>query len=102
MNCEKEFEEFVEMVFQSRPERGPKLRAESPRPPKHHRDAPFYLWQKTSSPQFFKTLKVGDVALDLNDYFSLAYSDLAVMRIGMSGSASFQRAKKSWYAARVH
>ena len=28
-------------------------------------------------------------------YFSLAYSDFAAMRIGMSGSASFQRAKKS-------
>ena len=29
-------------------------------------------------------------------YFSLAYSALAAWRMGMSGSASFQRAKKSW------
>lgn len=29
-------------------------------------------------------------------YLSLAYSDLATMRMGTSGSASFQRAKKSW------
>ena len=29
------------------------------------------------------------------DYFSFAYSAFAAMRIGMSGSASFQRAKKS-------
>ena len=31
----------------------------------------------------------------LRNYFSFAYSALAVMRTGMSGSASFQRAKKS-------
>jgi hypothetical protein len=35
------------------------------------------------------------------NYFSLAYSDLAAMRTGMSGSASFQSVKKSWYAARA-
>jgi hypothetical protein len=29
-------------------------------------------------------------------YFSLAYSDLASRRMGMSGSASFHSAKKSW------
>ena len=29
---------------------------------------------------------------------SFAYSALASFRMGMSGSASFQRAKKSWYA----
>jgi hypothetical protein len=29
-------------------------------------------------------------------HFSFAYSVLASFRIGMSGSASFQRAKKSW------
>jgi hypothetical protein len=32
---------------------------------------------------------------------SFAYSALASFRMGMSGSASFQRAKKSWYAARL-
>ncbi len=32
------------------------------------------------------------------DHFSLAYSDFAAMRMGMSGSASLQRTKKSWYA----
>ena len=31
-------------------------------------------------------------------YFNLAYSALACRRIGKSESASFQRAKKSWYA----
>jgi hypothetical protein len=30
------------------------------------------------------------------DYFSFAYSALASFRMGMSESASFQRAKKSW------
>jgi len=34
-------------------------------------------------------------------YFSSAYSALACFRMGTSGSASFQRAKKSWYAARA-
>jgi hypothetical protein len=29
-------------------------------------------------------------------YFSFSYSALAAFRIGMSGSASFQRARKSW------
>jgi len=29
-------------------------------------------------------------------YFSFSYSALASFRMGMSGSASFQRAKKSW------
>src|ERR1700687_6211222 len=29
-------------------------------------------------------------------YWSLAYSDLAASRMGMSGSASFQRVRKSW------
>ena len=32
-------------------------------------------------------------------YCSFAYSTLACFRMGMSGSASFQRARKSWYAA---
>ena len=32
-------------------------------------------------------------------YSSFAYSALACFRMGMSGSASFQRVKKSWYAA---
>jgi hypothetical protein len=32
---------------------------------------------------------------------NFAYSALASFRIGMSGSASFHRAKKSWYAVRV-
>jgi len=32
-------------------------------------------------------------------YCSFAYSALASFRMGMSGSASFQRVKKSWYAA---
>jgi hypothetical protein len=31
-------------------------------------------------------------------YFSFAYSAFASFRMGMLGSASFQRAKKSWYA----
>ena len=31
-------------------------------------------------------------------YCNFAYSALASFRMGMSGSASFQRAKKSWYA----
>ena len=31
-------------------------------------------------------------------YCSLAYSALACLRIGMSGSASFQSVKKVWYA----
>jgi hypothetical protein len=33
-----------------------------------------------------------------NFHCSFAYSALASFKIGMSGSASFQRAKKSWYA----
>jgi len=33
---------------------------------------------------------------NLARYFSCAYSTLACFRMGMSGSASFQRAKKSW------
>src|SRR5215469_12408498 len=32
-------------------------------------------------------------------YLRLAYSVLACCRMGMSGSASFQRVRKSWYAA---
>src|ERR1700693_6579857 len=43
----------------------------------------------------------GLVGSDLRHYFSFAYSALASFRMGMSGSASFQRAKKSWYAARA-
>jgi hypothetical protein len=35
------------------------------------------------------------------DYCSFAYSALACSRMGMSGSASFQRVRKSWYAARA-
>jgi len=35
------------------------------------------------------------------DYFSFAYSALASFRMGMSGSASFQIVRKSWYAARA-
>jgi hypothetical protein len=31
-----------------------------------------------------------------SSYWSLAYSALASLRIGRSGSASFHRAKKSW------
>jgi hypothetical protein len=34
----------------------------------------------------------------LFSYFNFAYSALACFRIGMSGSASFHSAKKSWYA----
>src|SRR5580692_12218895 len=34
-------------------------------------------------------------------YCSLANSALACLRIGMSGSASFHNARKSWYAARA-
>lgn len=34
-------------------------------------------------------------------YFSFSYSAWAVLRIGTSGSASFQAAKKSWYAVRA-
>jgi hypothetical protein len=30
-----------------------------------------------------------------DSYFSFAYSDLAAIRMGMSGSASFQRVRKS-------
>jgi hypothetical protein len=33
------------------------------------------------------------------NYCSFAYSALASCRMGMSGSASFHRVKKSWYAA---
>ena len=36
------------------------------------------------------------VGSDLRPYCSFAYSALACFRMGMSGSASFQRAKKSW------
>jgi len=32
-------------------------------------------------------------------YCSFAYSALACFRMGMSGSASFQSVRKSWYAA---
>ena len=32
-------------------------------------------------------------------YLSFAYSDLAAIKMGISGSASFQDAKKAWYAA---
>ena len=35
------------------------------------------------------------------NYFSFAYSALAAMKIGMSGSASFHSVRKSWYAARA-
>ena len=35
----------------------------------------------------------------LSAYGSFAYSAFACFRMGMSGSASFQRVKKSWYAA---
>ena len=42
----------------------------------------------------------GHIAPDIC-YFSFAYSALACCRMGMSGSASFQRARKSWYAVRV-
>ncbi len=35
-------------------------------------------------------------ALFASDYFSFAYSALACFRIGMSGSAFFHSAKKSW------
>jgi hypothetical protein len=41
-------------------------------------------------------LEDGLVGSDLRPYFSFAYSALASFRTGMSGSASFQRAKKSW------
>jgi hypothetical protein len=34
-------------------------------------------------------------------YCSFAYSALASFRIGMSGSASFQSVRKSWYAAQL-
>jgi hypothetical protein len=34
-------------------------------------------------------------------YCSFAYSALACFRMGMSGSASFQRVKNSWYALRA-
>src|SRR5580692_1018254 len=35
-----------------------------------------------------------------SDYCNFAYSDLACVRMGTSGSASFQRVRKSLYAAR--
>src|SRR6266581_9108651 len=35
---------------------------------------------------------------DPPNYCSFAYSALASFRMGMSGSASFQRVRKSWYA----
>jgi hypothetical protein len=34
-------------------------------------------------------------------YFSFSYSALASFRMGMLGSASFQRARKSWQAVRA-
>src|SRR5207253_7564281 len=34
-------------------------------------------------------------------YCSFAHSALACLRMGMSGSASFQSVRKSWYAARA-
>ena len=37
--------------------------------------------------------------LEPTSYCSFAYYTLASFRTGISGSASFQRAKKSWYAA---
>jgi len=49
----------------------------------------------------YNTPSVGKVKRDfsLQPYCSLAYSALACFRMmGMSGSASFQRVKKSWYA----
>jgi prepilin-type N-terminal cleavage/methylation domain-containing protein len=36
-----------------------------------------------------------------NSYCSFAYSALACFRMGISGSASFQSDRKSWYAARA-
>jgi hypothetical protein len=36
------------------------------------------------------------LSLEHRDYCSFAYSALASFRMGMSGSASFQSAKKSW------
>ena len=36
-----------------------------------------------------------DQAAHLGDYFSFAYSNLAAIRTGMSGSASFHSARKS-------
>ena len=35
------------------------------------------------------------------NYFNFAYSALAAISMGMSGSASFQSVRKSWYAARA-
>src|SRR5215467_11601533 len=41
---------------------------------------------------------IATALLKMERYCSLAYSALASFRMGMSGSASFQRARKSWYA----
>ena len=37
----------------------------------------------------------------VRSHLSFSYSSWACFRMGMSGSASFQRARKSWYAARA-
>ena len=42
------------------------------------------------------TAAIGSGCWSLRDYCSFAYSALAVFRIGMSGSASFHSARKSW------
>jgi hypothetical protein len=43
---------------------------------------------------------VEDSNTSIADYCSFAYSALACLRMGTSGSASFHRLKKSWYAMR--
>ena len=40
--------------------------------------------------------RAADITIDLFGYRSFAYSALASFRMGTSGSASFQSAKKSW------
>src|SRR6266513_3184277 len=39
-----------------------------------------------------------DALFSTVDYCNFAYSALACFKMGMSGSASFQRVKKYWYA----
>jgi hypothetical protein len=51
--------------------------------------------------QLTATRITAKTALGCGCHRSLAYSDLASFRMGMSGSASFQSVRKSLYAARA-
>src|ERR1700731_734688 len=58
----------------------------------------FYIaWEEDLS----TPIRIDPTLEPTNNYCSFAYSALASLRMGMSGSASFQRVRKSWEAARA-